>query len=145
MMRVFGQAAVLLFVSALAAILTWRFHPKAPALHLYLEPPGEGGVTIIQAREMDRAGGVLWIDARSRSEFEKAHVPGAHLLNEEEWETLAFQIVDVLTSNTKPIVIYCDAQRCEQSHRIAEKLRDLGNNEIHVLRGGWQAWKNAPR
>jgi rhodanese-related sulfurtransferase len=145
MKRAFGQAAALLVISATATILTWLFHPKAPALFLYQEPPAEGEVTILEAREMEHAGGVLWIDARSRTEFDKEHVPGAHLLNEAEWESLAFQMVDVLTSNTKPVVIYCDAQRCEQAHRIAEKLRDLGNNDIHVLRGGWQAWKNAPR
>jgi rhodanese-related sulfurtransferase len=145
MKRAIGQAAILLLISAVAAVLTWQFHPKAPALHLYQEPPAEGEVTIIEAREMERSGGVLWIDARSRSEFEKAHIPGSQLLNEEEWETLAFQMVDVLTTNTRPIIIYCDAQRCDQAHRIAEKLSDLGNNDIHVLRGGWQAWKSAPQ
>jgi len=56
-----------------------------------------------------------------------------------------FEMVDLLSSNTKPIIIYCDSQKCDQSRLIAEKLRDLGNQDIRVLRGGWQAWLNQPK
>ncbi|MGI8603627.1 MAG: rhodanese-like domain-containing protein [Verrucomicrobiales bacterium] len=145
MKRAFAQAALLLVLSAAAAVLTYIFHPRAPALYLYQEPLGPDEINFPLAHQLEQQGGVLWIDARARSEFEKHHIPGAYLLNEEEWDQLAFEIVDVLSSNNKPIVIYCDAQRCEQSNRIAEKLRDLGNQDVRVLKGGWQAWKNAPK
>lgn len=138
-----GQAAVLVALSAGAGWASYRLHPEAPALYLHLDTRvAEGEVTLAQVRAMEAAGGVLWIDARARSEFEKGHVPGAILLNEQEWESLMFEAVETLSRNDKPIIIYCDAQRCDASHRLAEKLRDLGQSEIHVLAGGWNAWQS---
>jgi rhodanese-related sulfurtransferase len=139
------QATVLVLLSAVAGAISYRFHPRAPALYLFEETVAEDEVNLRMALDLESKGGVLWIDARSRAEFEKSHVPGAHLLNAEEWETLMFEMVDVLSSNTKPIIIYCDSQKCDQSRLIAEKLRDLGNQDIRVLRGGWQAWQNQPK
>jgi len=137
------QAGVLVALSAGAGALSHRFHPGAPALYLYLETRvAEGEVSLAQARELEAAGGVLWIDARIRSEYEKEHVPGAVLLNEQEWEQLMFDSVETLSRNDQPIVIYCDAQRCDTSHRLAEKLRELGQPDVRVLAGGWQAWKS---
>jgi rhodanese-related sulfurtransferase len=137
------QAAVLVVLSAGAGWATYRLHPAPPALFLHLDTRvAEGEVTLAQVRAMEAAGGVLWVDARVRSEFAKDHVPGAILLNEQEWEQLMFEAVETLSRNDKPIVIYCDAQRCDASHRLAEKLRDLGQSEVHVLAGGWSAWKS---
>jgi rhodanese-related sulfurtransferase len=132
-------------LSAGAGALTYRFHPRAPALYLFEEAVAEDEVNMAMVRELERTGGVLWIDARTRAEFDKGHVPGARLLNPENWETEMYEMVDVLASNTKPIVIYCDSQKCDQSRLIAERLRDLGNQDVRVLRGGWQAWENAPK
>lgn len=39
----------------------------------------------------------LWIDARSESEFSKGHVPGALLLNEDDWSR---KIAGVLEKST---------------------------------------------
>lgn len=137
------QAAVLIALSAAAAGLTYHFHPKAPALHLYEAPAAEGEVTLAQARQWEAEGGVLWIDARARAQYDKEHVPGALLLNEEEWDTLMLERINDLMGNQRPVVIYCDAQQCDASHRLAQKLTDLGIPQIHVLAGGWPAWKSA--
>jgi rhodanese-related sulfurtransferase len=138
------QAVVLTALSGVAGFASYRLHPAAPALYLHLDTRvAEGELTIAQVRSLEQSGGVLWVDARVRAEYEKAHVPGAVLLNEQEWEQLMFESVEILSRNEKPIVIYCDAQRCDASHRLAEKLRELGQPEVHVLAGGWNAWKSA--
>lgn len=138
------QAALLVALSAGAGALSYRWHPSAPALYVHLETKlAEGEISLDQALAMERQGGVLWVDARARSEFEKEHVPGALLLNEQEWEQLMFDAMETLARNDKPIVIYCDAQRCDASHRLARKLTDvLPVPAVHVLAGGWQAWKS---
>jgi rhodanese-related sulfurtransferase len=143
MKSAFVQAAVLVALSVLAGTLTYFFHPRAPALYLNLEPLGPDEIDVAGARGLEKQSGVLWIDARARSEYEKAHIPAAHLLNEAEWDQLAFQMVDLLSSNRNPIIIYCDSQKCDQARRIAGKLRDLGNEDVRVLKGGWPAWKAA--
>ena len=43
-------------------------------------------------------------------------------------------------------MIYCDAQKCAASKTIMQRMEETGlamNNEIHVLRGGWNAWKSS--
>jgi rhodanese-related sulfurtransferase len=143
MRALFVQAGVLVVLSAAGGWLSFRHHPEAPALYLHLETRvAEGEVSLAMVRELEAAGGVLWIDARVRSEYEREHVPGAVLLNEQEWEQLMFEAVETLSRNDKPVVIYCDAQRCDASHRLAEKLRDIGQPDVRVLAGGWQAWKS---
>jgi rhodanese-related sulfurtransferase len=143
MKAVLIQAVMLVLLGAGAGALSYRLHPEAPALYLFLETRvAEGEITITEARALEAAGGVLWVDARVRSEYEKEHVPGAILLNEQEWEQLMFEAVETISRNNKPMIIYCDAQRCDASHRLAEKLRDLGQPDVRVLAGGWNAWKS---
>ncbi len=138
------QALVLVVLSAGAGLLSYRLHPEAPALYLYMDTQAaEGEVTIARAQELERTVGVLWIDARVRPEYEKGHVPGALLINEQEWDSLISDAFETIARNEKPIIVYCDAQQCDASHNIAEKLRNLGQPDVHVLAGGWNAWKSA--
>ncbi len=140
------QALVLLALSAAAAAVAQRYHPRAPALYLYEEPVVGNEVTLEMVRALKAEhGGVFWIDARSREAYEKEHVPEARLLNMQEYDALVFEMFDDLSRNEWPIVVYCDSQQCDQSHLVAEKLHDLGMQEVYVLKGGWPAWKSAAR
>jgi rhodanese-related sulfurtransferase len=83
---------------------------------------------------------VLWVDARSRSKYEKAHIPGAILLNEDQWNSLVSAFLDAWDPNV-PVVVYCDGGSCDASHAVAERLRtELKIEKVHVLKGGWEAW-----
>jgi rhodanese-related sulfurtransferase len=129
------QAGLLLLFSMPLGLLTALLHPLAPA---WAEAPLEPGeVRAETAREWQD---VLWLDARSRREFEEAHIDGALLLNEDEWDSLFGDFI-VAWSPGRKIVIYCGGSRCQASHAVAERLRqDLGGGEIHVLKGGWNEW-----
>ena len=70
------QAVALVLLSAAAGALSYRLHPRAPALYLFEETVAEDEVNIAMVRDLERHGGVLWIDARSRAEYEKMHSPG---------------------------------------------------------------------
>lgn len=137
------QALVLILLSAVAAWAALRWHPRAPALYQVQEPLREDEVTmkIIQERWH---GDVLWIDARPQDMFDAQHVPGALLLNEQAFEQQLFTYLDVLQKNTKPIIIYCSAAKCDASRRILERLKQtLPVENAHVLKGGWAAWRSA--
>ncbi len=137
------QVALLILLSAAAAWATLRWHPRAPALYLVQEPLREDEVTmkIIQERWHDD---VLWIDARPQDAFDAGHVPGALLLNEQAFEQQLFTYLDILQKNTKPIVVYCSAAKCDASRRILERLKQtLPIENAHVLKGGWTAWQKA--
>jgi rhodanese-related sulfurtransferase len=96
-------------------------------------------VTIAQARRW--SADATWIDARPQEEFEREHVPGALLLNEDRWNELLPQVLAVWAPE-KRIVVYCSTDGCGSSREIAHRLRkEAGLTNVFVLEGGWEAWK----
>lgn len=85
---------------------------------------------------------VLWIDARPAAAFERGHVPGAVLLNEDEWSARLPDALGRWNAGTR-VVVYCDGGDCHASERVAARLRDAGIAPVDVLRGGWPAWQQA--
>lgn len=130
------QAAALLFIALLPAI--------AQALYLRNKVSWQRPVAaseMINVREAialgDRA---LWVDARPDAEFEQKHVPGAIQLNEDRFNELLPQMLQVW-SPEKKVVVYCSTQACGASREVARRLRkEAGLTNVFVLEGGWEAW-----
>lgn len=100
-------------------------------------------VTVELARSW--GAGALWVDARPEDEFERDHVPGAVLLNEDRWNALLAQFLQQHWSPEKKIVVYCSAESCNVAGDVARRLREEAKlpNEIRVLKGGWEEWQSA--
>lgn len=84
----------------------------------------------------------IWIDARPDEEFARDHVPGAISLNEDRWNELLPQFLQVW-SPEKKIVVYCSAQSCNAAKEVAERLRKSTQppmQNVFVLKGGWEEW-----
>jgi len=87
----------------------------------------------------------LWVDARPADEFERDHIPGAVLLNEDRWNELLPQFL-VLWSPEKKMVVYCSNQNCNRAVEVAERLRKEAQlKNIFVLKDGWEGWLAAAR
>ena len=84
----------------------------------------------------------LWIDARPDDEFARDHVPGAISLNEDRWNELLPQFLQIW-SPEKKIVVYCSAKSCNAAKEVATRLREEAKlpNDIRVLQGGWEEWQ----
>ena len=84
----------------------------------------------------------LWVDARPAEEFERDHIPGAVLLNEDRWSELLPQFLAQQWSPEKKIVVYCSAASCNLAEDVARRLREEAKlpNEIRILKGGYEAW-----
>ena len=137
------NALILLLITAAAAVGTQFLHPRAPMWHQSLEPIHEDEVTPADVASRWH-GEVLWIDARLRELYDKEHIPGALLLNEQELDALLTQHIEILQDNKKPVVVYCDGKACHASRKIRDYLVEhLAMNDIWVLTGGWPAWKAA--
>ena len=96
-------------------------------------------VTIAQARSW--SADAIWIDARPQEEFEREHVPGALLLNEDRWNELLPQVLAVWAPE-KRVVVYCSTDGCGSSREIAHRLRkEAGLTNVFVLEDGWESWK----
>jgi rhodanese-related sulfurtransferase len=85
---------------------------------------------------------VIWMDARPDVDFERDHVPGAILLNEDRWNELLPQFLQQQWSPEKKIVVYCSSQSCNLAGDVARRLREEAKlpNDIRVLKGGWEEW-----
>jgi rhodanese-related sulfurtransferase len=95
-------------------------------------------MTVAQARS---SADTIWVDARPQEEFEREHVPGALLLNEDRWNELFPQVLAVWAPE-KRVVVYCSSESCGSSREIAHRLRkEAGLPNVFVLEGGWEAWK----
>jgi rhodanese-related sulfurtransferase len=100
-------------------------------------PPSEM-VTVAQVRAW--GGNAIWVDARPDVEFEREHVPGAVLLNEDRWNELLPQFLTTW-SPEKRVVVYCSSQSCNASREVARRLRDEAQlRNVFVLQGGWEEW-----
>ena len=137
------EALLLILLSLLAATAVQWLHPRAPAWYLSEEKLADGEVNLPLIQEKWQAD-VLWIDARSEERYKAAHIPGALLLNEQSFDQQLFDLIETLQSNTKPVIVYCDAQKCEASKKVRSALTErVGLSNVWVLHGGWPAWQAA--
>lgn len=138
-MKTVFQIAILLTISASAASISWLTRDTTPKPH----PASlcdsaslkEDEICFHQAPE-----NTLWIDSRSRKEWEKNGYPNSILWNLDpnedanQMEAAAFTKI----ADSQFVVVYCTSQTCGTSRQIAEKIRklDLGV-EIKTLYGGY--------
>lgn len=91
---------------------------------------------------------ILWVDARSRAEWERTGIPGSILWNLDPAEDMqAFESEAAMRIMETPrVVVYCGDENCGLSRQIAERIQALGLEvEISVLHGGWRALNEAGR
>lgn len=117
-------------------------------------PPGRGFVCDPAAlkpgevclEQIPQDSKTLWVDARSRKEWEKSSVPGSILWNLDPGEDIqAFETETAMRIMETPrVIVYCGDENCGLSRQIAERIKGLGlGAEISVLHGGWRALKEA--
>jgi len=130
------QGFWLLMVALLPAVSAALLLPNRPVWSRTA-----AGVPEISWAEMQRwKAAALLVDARSEGAFEVAHIPEAVSLNETRWEDRLPIVFAAWKPGTR-IVVYCDSAACGGSQDVARRLRrELGIDEIYVLKGGWQTW-----
>lgn len=133
--RTLRQALLLLALAALPALVS-----GAMQLQTHREEPLAPGEVRVATAQLWREH-VQWVDARPQARFDAGHIPGAILLNEEQWETLLPKFLDAWDPD-KTVIVYCDGGHCDASRAVAERLRgELQIQSTFVLKGGWPAWQ----
>jgi rhodanese-related sulfurtransferase len=99
-------------------------------------------VSLEQAREVVSGSGVLVLDARSASDFDKGHLPGAisfpNATRSESYYELA-----ALLQPEQPLLVYCSSKTCDDALQLALFLREQGSQKIHLFADGFEAWREA--
>jgi len=89
---------------------------------------------------------ILWVDARSRSQWQRNGLPGSVLWSLDHTENLqAFEAeVAARIIDTPRVIVYCGDENCGLSHQVAAQIESLQlDAEISVLHGGWRALDDA--
>lgn len=134
------QIGAILACAGLAGFASAVLHPFAPAWFPAKEgPTSRWSILPEEARQLASKADLLWIDARSREEYEVGHLPGALLLNPDEWGELMFEHQFALQEAfSRPIVVYAEPADPVRAADIAQRLRELlGLDPVYVLEGSW--------
>lgn len=135
-MKTLRQTLLLLVLSCLLGGGTYIVHPGMPAKEISESDPL--GITATEAR--DYTGEILLVDAREREAYEANHLPGAILLNENDFDAQFGMFLENWTPE-QLVVVYCDGGGCQASRAVAKRLRsDLGAENIYYLEGGIESW-----
>jgi len=122
----------LLLLSALAA-----------GIHsLFVDPPVPDPADLAYRVTLNEAAALtdaIWVDARTTSEFDAAHYPGAIHLNFDNWDAATIDLL-MVWDPSQPLVVYCDAATCQTSKELAQRLReDFASESVYWLENGWEA------
>jgi rhodanese-related sulfurtransferase len=139
--RAFRQAQGLLLAAVIPALLAGAFHPRRPVWSRDETMIPEVAWSTVQQWPGLR----LLIDARSEEAFRQQHIPGALLLSEVEWEERLPAFIKAWQPGAR-VAVYCNNAGCQASQAVARRLRrELGINDVFVLKGGWGAWLEAQK
>lgn len=146
-MNALGQAALIVGVAAAAAGGSWL--AKGPPDRVLVCDPATLKPGEICLHQLATSEGLVWVDARARSDWEKNGVPGSILWNLDPAEDMqAFEAGAAMriSEGATRVVVYCGDENCGISSQVAGRIRalDLGP-EVKVLRGGWRALSEAGR
>ena len=126
-------------MAAFSGLAIYMWHPERPALYLVPNQLRDDEIMLNKVLEWEADRGVVWIDARSRANFDKSRVKGAYLLNEmEDFYSLLEPIwSEIQNKSDLPFIVYCSSESCVASRKVAEKLREsVGVSEVYILKGG---------
>ena len=138
-MKLLYQIISIFFMAAFSGLAIYMWHPERPALYLVPNQLRDDEIMLDKVLEWDADKGVVWIDARSRANFDKSRVEGAYLLNEmEDFYSLLEPIwSEIQNKSDLPFIVYCSSESCLASRKVAEKLREsVGVSEVYILKGG---------
>ncbi|HRD01874.1 MAG TPA: rhodanese-like domain-containing protein [Candidatus Saccharicenans sp.] len=96
-------------------------------------------ISLSEAEEVWSGQKAVFVDSRSREEFNRGHIPGAISI---PLEDLKNGQEDLLTRifDSPEIVIYCEGGDCQASLNLARILDSRGFKKLKIFLGGWAEW-----
>jgi rhodanese-related sulfurtransferase len=138
------RALVLTVASALLGLVANAVSPRGIP---YRTPPKKEApptdyIPLEEAKQLWLSGIAFFFDARAKADYLAGHIANAFSLPLEEFDSRYPEVAGMLTPAT-PIVVYCDGENCDLSHDLTARLRDLGYQNVRILKNGWTVWRAA--
>ncbi len=87
------------------------------------------------------SGETLFLDARSRADYQLGHIKGALNLPVHEGDFgERLQEFSLKVDHEKELIVYCDGIGCPSSPELASVLKGLGYRDVKILINGWTEW-----
>ncbi len=94
-----------------------------------------------EAKDKFFSGAAVFIDARPSEEYREGHIQGARNLPIGAFDEKAGEVLIDLPEDTL-IITYCDGDKCTLSAELAQKLKQIGFENVRVLFNGWTVWRD---
>jgi rhodanese-related sulfurtransferase len=153
--RLWKEISLLLGVAIVLAIIVNYFSPAGIALVGQWDT-SQGMITaraknevltdkleieeVTIAKQIYDSGDVLFVDARSRDNYDDGHIPGAVSLPVGEFDNLIDAFMDQHSAD-QAIVTYCSGRTCTDSHNLARLLMDFGFTDVKIFIDGFPGWE----
>ena len=85
-------------------------------------------------------GAVLFVDARSSSEYAAGHLPGAVNLQVDQGQQA---VAGFRPPEGRDLVVYCSDPACTKSSELAALLSSRGIKRLRIMHEGWAGWFEA--
>ena len=143
------QASTLAMIAMALGLISNQFRSNAlplfgdwsPETRLTLKFGENILIPFREAKEKFFARNAFFIDARPAALYREGHIQGSRSLPLEDFDQVADEILIDLPEDTL-IITYCDGEKCTLSAELAQKLRQIGFENVRVLFNGWTAWKD---
>ena len=99
-------------------------------------------VPLDRVKQLWQDGTALFLDAREPADYAAGHIGNALSLPAQSFAQHFGEIAPLLTAQSE-LILYCDGQDCELSHRLRESLGQLGYTNTHLFFNGWTVWHEA--
>ncbi len=133
--KIFVQLALIFSVVCLLHAQT-PYDEKLKSLYRNTVPQVKTSEVV---EKMDSGQRVILLDTRSPEEYTVSHIPGASLINYDEFRSADVERLD----RNAEIIVYCSVGY--RSERIGEKLQTMGFKNVKNLYGGIFQWANDGR
>ena len=145
-MSVLRQLAAISAIALMAAGTTWLI--KGPPVRQLRCDPATLKPEEVCLQQIPANAAVVWVDARSRADWQKNGLPGSVLWNldpAEDMRTFEAEVA-LRVAEVPRVIVYCSDEACGVSRQVAERIRALGlGADVSVLHGGWRALSEAGR
>jgi len=86
----------------------------------------------------------VFLDARSRTDYQLGHIEGALNLpvHDADFGERLHEF-SLKAAHEKELIVYCDGTGCSLSPELASVLKGLGYRDVKILINGWTEWTMA--